>query len=188
MVGHGWTTAYATPGSVAYPPPPNAAGSVAARSRLIDNVNRLRVQLEESIMMSLPYLEPFETELNYLLYPPGGHYIRHLDIPRKIDSGWKLQGRAAAEGGSFCAGLHLLLAMRAPGTLVLTLLFAIVAMMSALQLGAAPARPAVASVQVEASSSQQLFVNLALDDELDNDAVPTDETLTPARGCKGCFG
>jgi len=78
--------------------------------------------------------------------------------------------------------------MRAPGTLVLTLLFAIVAMMSALQLGAAPARPAVASVQVEASSSQQLFVNLALDDELDNDAVPTDETLTPARGCKGCFG
>jgi SM-20-related protein len=87
-----------------YPPPPNAAGSVAARSRLIDNVNRLRVQLEESIMMSLPYLEPFETELNYLLYPPGGHYIRHLDIPRKIDSGWKLQGRAAAEGGSFCGG------------------------------------------------------------------------------------
>ena len=39
------------------------------------------------------------------------------------------------------------------------------------------------------TSSQQLFVNnIVIDDELDNSAVPTDDTLTPARGCKGCFG
>jgi Rps23 Pro-64 3,4-dihydroxylase Tpa1-like proline 4-hydroxylase len=54
--------------------------------------------------MALPYLEPFETELSYLLYPVGGHYRRHLDIPRTQIAGWKLQGRAASDGGSFCGG------------------------------------------------------------------------------------
>lgn len=87
-----------------YPPPSNAAGCVAARSSFIDDVKRLRVQLQASATMALPYLEPFETELNYLLYPVGGHYKRHLDIPRQQDAGWKLQGRTASEGGSFCGG------------------------------------------------------------------------------------
>ena len=62
------------------------------------------MQLQASATMALPYLEPFETELNYLLYPIDGHYKRHLDIPLRIDAGWKLQGRAASEGGSFCGG------------------------------------------------------------------------------------
>ena len=48
-----------------YPPPSNAAGSVATRAGMIDNVERLRVQLQESTM-ALPYLEPFKTEMNYL--------------------------------------------------------------------------------------------------------------------------
>ena len=51
----------------------------------------------------MPHLEPFETELNYLLYPIGGHYKRHLDTGKKRD-GWKLQGRSEANGGSFCGG------------------------------------------------------------------------------------
>lgn len=87
-----------------YPPPSNAAGSVAARSRFIDNVQGLRMQLQASATMALPCLKPFETELSYLLYPVDGHYKRHLDIPLSKDSGWKLQGRAASEGGSFCGG------------------------------------------------------------------------------------
>lgn len=87
-----------------YPPPSNAAGSVAARASLIDDVRRLRVQLQASATVPLPYLEPFETELSYLLYPVGGHYRRHLDIPRRQDAGWKLQGRAASESGSLCGG------------------------------------------------------------------------------------
>jgi len=99
-----WTTACAARGSARYPPPSNVAGCVAARASIIDDVKRLRMQLQASATMALPYLEPFETELNYLLYPVGGHYKRHLDIPRRQDSGWKLQGRAASAGGSFCGG------------------------------------------------------------------------------------
>jgi len=87
-----------------YPPPPNAAGSVAVRSRLIQDVQKLRMQLQASAIIALPYLEPFETELSYLLYPIGGHYHRHLDIARGRDSGWTPQGRKASEGGSFCGG------------------------------------------------------------------------------------
>ena len=38
--------------------------------------------------------------MNYLCYPDGGHYQRHLDQPYS-DSGWVRQGRRAADGGSF---------------------------------------------------------------------------------------
>ena len=36
----------------------------------------------------------------------------------------------------------------------------------------------------------EIKVNTVLnsDDELDNLFIETDPTLTPARGCKGCFG
>ena len=87
-----------------YPPPPNTAGSVATRAAFIDVIRQLRTELQASSMMALPHLEPFETELSYLLYPVGGHYIRHLDIPKTRDAGWKLRGRASSDGGSFCGG------------------------------------------------------------------------------------
>ena len=92
-----------------YPPPSNSAGSVAARADFVDCVQNLRCQLQASAAMSLPYLEPFQTEMSYLLYPVGGHYKRHLDVPGttadgKVQSGWKLHGRPSSEGGSFCGG------------------------------------------------------------------------------------
>ena len=34
----------------------------------------------------------------------GGHYQRHLDIPRGDHAGWKLQGRPGFHGGSLCGG------------------------------------------------------------------------------------
>ena len=86
-----------------YPPPSNAAGSVSTRADLIVAVNALRSQLQASRTLALPHLEPFETELSYLLYPRGGHYKRHLDNSKRRE-GWKLQGRQAADGGSFCGG------------------------------------------------------------------------------------
>lgn len=86
-----------------YPPPSNAAGSVDTRARLIRLVNGLRSELQASATMSLPRMAPFETEIIYLLYPVGGHYKRHLDVSLRQD-GWKLQGRAAHDGGSFCGG------------------------------------------------------------------------------------
>ena len=85
------------------PPPPNTAGSVATRKQLIDAVNAVRSQLQASALLELPQLEPFETELNYLLYPVGGHYKRHLDVPY-YDDGWVRQGRRASDGGSFSGG------------------------------------------------------------------------------------
>jgi len=88
-----------------YPPPPNAAGSTVARAWLIDAVQALRGELQASVTMALPPLSPFETELAYLMYPVGGHYKRHLDIPRSNDdAGWKLQGRPSNLGGSLCGG------------------------------------------------------------------------------------
>ena len=86
-----------------YPPPSNRAGSVDTRASLISAVNGLRSQLQASDFMKLPYLEPFETELTYLLYPVGGHYKRHLDVSVKRD-GWKPQGRLSEDGGSFSGG------------------------------------------------------------------------------------
>ena len=77
------------------PPPPNTAGSIDTRSQLIDAVNDVRSQLQASALLDLPQLEPFETELNYLLYPVGGHYKRHLDVPY-YDDGWVRQGRRAS--------------------------------------------------------------------------------------------
>jgi Rps23 Pro-64 3,4-dihydroxylase Tpa1-like proline 4-hydroxylase len=86
-----------------YPPPPNAAGSVATRAGVIEAVNTLRSELQASAVMNLPYLQPFQTEIKYLCYPNGGHYKRHLDQPLDND-GWVRQGRRAADGGSFCGG------------------------------------------------------------------------------------
>ena len=82
------------------PPPPNHAGSVETRAELIAVVNALRDELQRSSLLALPQLEPFSTELNYLLYPKGGHYMRHLDTPYE-DGGWQRRGRRATEGGSF---------------------------------------------------------------------------------------
>lgn len=83
-----------------YPPPSNAAGSVQTRASLIKAVNNLREELQQSLTLNLPPLAPFQTELNYLLYPSGGHYMRHLDVPGK-DDGWQFVGRQAHDGGSF---------------------------------------------------------------------------------------
>ena len=59
-------------------------------------------------------------------------------------------------------------------------------MIGAFQLGAAPRAPATVEI---AASSKQLFATAITDmDELDNPTIATDSTLTPARGCKGCFG
>jgi len=87
-----------------YPPPPNAIGCVDTRAQLIEAVNCLRVELQNSAGLELPQLVPYETELNYLLYPIGGHYVRHLDQPQ-ADRGWQRKGRGATDGGSFC-GQH----------------------------------------------------------------------------------
>ena len=64
-----------------YPPPANTAGSVDTRAALIEAANGLRAQLQASVPLGLPHLAPFSTELNHLLYPSGGHYMRHLDDP-----------------------------------------------------------------------------------------------------------
>jgi len=87
-----------------YPPPPNAAGNVETRDQLIHAVNTLRSELQASATIALPHLEPFQTELVYLLYPVGGHYMRHLDNKRGESRGWRQQGRLAMDGGSFCGG------------------------------------------------------------------------------------
>ena len=86
-----------------YPPPSNAVGCATTRARLIDAVATLRTSLQSSKLLRLPCLRAFETELNYLCYPSGGHYGRHLDQPY-ANSGWVRQGRSAADGGSFCGG------------------------------------------------------------------------------------
>ena len=83
-----------------YPPPPNSAGCTQTRASLIEAVDGLREELQAAKALALPHLEPFETELNYLLYPVGGHYRRHLDCPYE-DGGWQRSGRKASEGGSF---------------------------------------------------------------------------------------
>ena len=82
------------------PPPPNHAGSVATRNALLDAVGRLRCELQSSSILRLPELAQFKTELNYLHYPVGGHYGRHLDTPYH-DAGWQRLGRSASAGGSF---------------------------------------------------------------------------------------
>lgn len=46
---------------------------------LIHTVNGLRNELQASTTLQLPEMKPFCTELNYLLYPAGGHYMRHLE-------------------------------------------------------------------------------------------------------------
>ena len=68
---------------------------------MIEAADELRRQLQASEALALPQLQPFDTELNYLCYPVGGHYKRHLDQPYG-DSGWVQKGRRASNGGSFC--------------------------------------------------------------------------------------
>jgi SM-20-related protein len=86
-----------------YPPPPNRVGCQWTRSKLIEAVDGLRDQLQASDLLALPRLERFSTELNYLLYPVGGHYARHMDQPYG-DEGWVRLGRGAADGGSLGGG------------------------------------------------------------------------------------
>lgn len=86
-----------------YPPPSNSAGSVDVRARLTSIVDGLRRELQASSVLALPYLEPFQTELSYLLYPVGGHYQRHLDTGYHA-RGWKRLGRQASDGGSLRGG------------------------------------------------------------------------------------
>ena len=82
-----------------YPPPSNALGCTSTRAELIDDVNVLRDELQSCEWLNLPHIEPFQTEMNYLLYPQGGHYKRHLDTPYSAE-GWVRQGRRASDGGS----------------------------------------------------------------------------------------
>ena len=83
-----------------FPPPPNHAGSASMRGELLNAVGKLRAQLQQQDALGLPELGAFDTELSYLLYPVGGHYRRHLDVPRR-DHGWLQRGRQASDGGSF---------------------------------------------------------------------------------------
>jgi len=85
-----------------YPPPPNSLGSVGTRDRLIGAVGRLRDELQATaacVDLQLPHLAQHATELTYLLYPQGGHYQRHLDVPMR-EGGWVRRGRSADDGGS----------------------------------------------------------------------------------------
>ena len=88
-----------------FPPPPNDEGCVTTRAELIRSVRALRDQLQAAHHLALPRLEPFDIELKYLLYPVGGHFTRHLDAKREND-GWRLNGRSAADGGSFSGSAH----------------------------------------------------------------------------------
>lgn len=81
------------------PPPANHIGCVKTRDDLESSVNSLREQLQSSAQLELPQLQPFLTELKYLLYPVGGHFGRHLDA-QIADDGWRRQGRSSADGGS----------------------------------------------------------------------------------------
>jgi len=83
------------------PPISNAVGHVDTRSDLIGKLNAVRDQLNSaSVQLELPPLAPFQTELSYLFYPPGGFYLRHVDVPSSSD-GWVPMGRRAEDGGSF---------------------------------------------------------------------------------------
>lgn len=88
-----------------FPPPPNHAGCVATRDTLYRSVRALREQLQAAHQLQMPPLKPFDIELKYLLYPRGGHFTRHLDAKRE-DGGWRLDGRCAANGGSFSGSAH----------------------------------------------------------------------------------
>ena len=68
---------------------------------------------------------------------------------------------------------------------LLTLLVALIAAVTALQLNT-PVAPHTAAAAC--STAPKVAMAAVLDDALDNTDIPSDETLTPARGCKGCFG
>ena len=88
-----------------FPPPPNHVGCVATRDEIYRSIRALREQLQSASQLELPPLKPFDIELKYLLYPVGGHFTRHLDAKRE-DGGWRLDGRCAADGGSFSGSAH----------------------------------------------------------------------------------
>lgn len=80
------------------PPPPPCAGSVDVRLALCAAFEGLRVELDGARELShLATLEPFQTELLYLLYPPTGFYVRHRDVP-SAHGGWRMVGREVADG------------------------------------------------------------------------------------------
>lgn len=89
-----------------HPPPDLRVGSVDLRSALDVALDELRAELcgARSFLWGdtsgmLP-LEPFDSELAYLLYPPGGFYLRHRDTPA-AHNGWVRTGRAEGDGGSW---------------------------------------------------------------------------------------
>ena len=62
-------------------------------------VDSLRLEID-SAQLGISRLTPFQTELAYLYYPVGGHYLRHRDVPA-VNGGWYPLGRRAEDGGSF---------------------------------------------------------------------------------------
>ena len=71
------------------PPPPTDVGVVGARRALLATVEALRVELAGAHGLAL---EPFRTEVQYLDYPAGGYYQRHLDVGNR-NGGWLSYGR-----------------------------------------------------------------------------------------------
>lgn len=83
------------------PAPSPARGHVDTRLALAAAVEALRAELDAAAALpTLAPLAPFQTELSYLFYPPGGHYLRHVDVP-SVGDGWNALGRRAEDGGSF---------------------------------------------------------------------------------------
>ena len=56
--------------------------------------------LRSRMLLALPPLEPFRTELAYLYYPEGGRYLRHMDVPSAALRPSDCQP-PCADGGSF---------------------------------------------------------------------------------------
>ena len=81
------------------PPPRTSAGNVDTRMALTTAMRSLCIDLDHVLKLPLQ-LEPLSMELAYLLYPIGGRYQRHIDIPNKND-GWVRSGRSTEDGGSF---------------------------------------------------------------------------------------
>lgn len=82
------------------PGPAPGVGDFDTRLALSRAVDSLRAQLAtEPALAHLEELTPFETELAYLHYPPGGYYTRHVDVPA-ANEGWRVIGRDPADGTS----------------------------------------------------------------------------------------
>ena len=70
---------------------------------------------------------------------------------------------------------------------VLALLLALLAAVTALQLTPTANAPTPYAACTTAQPTMN-FATVIDDAALDNTDIPSDDTLTPARGCKGCFG